>query len=303
MAVDAGESEHLINSNPGLQSYYASLESRIGYRLILGDTRHYGYYEKGAWSPFPVGRALRRMEGKLFEILSLPLGSRILDAGCGVAHVALYMARHGMDVLGIDIVDRHIEKARRNIKRAGQPPGQGQVTVQKMDYHHLESLPGASYDGVYTMETFVHATDPEAVLAGFHRVLRPGGRIALFEYDHNLDDASTPGDLAESMRQINIHAAMPTNMRSIPGLYKQMLEDVGFRDVVVRDYSENIRPMLMLFWILAWIPFFFVRLFRLEKYFINTVAGYQGYRGQQHWRYLGVTATKPGPPIEESKTK
>ncbi len=303
MAADSSETEPLINPNPELQSYYASLESRIGYRLVLGETRHYGYYEKGTWNPFPIGRALRRMEGKLLEVLSLPPGSRMLDAGCGVAHVSLYMARHGMYISFIDIVARAIEKARRNIRRSSWSPGQGQVTAQRMDYHHLESIPDTSYDGVYTMETFVHATDPEAVLAGFYRVLRPGGRIALFEYDHVLNDVSTPGDLAESMRQINTYAAMPTNMRSTPGLYKRMLEDAGFHDVVVRDFSENIRPMLMLFWILAWIPFFFVRLFRLEKYFINTVAGYQGYRGLQFWRYLAVTATKPGPPIEVSKTK
>lgn len=36
----------LINSNPQLQSPYRSLESRIGYRLLLGGTRHLGFYEK-----------------------------------------------------------------------------------------------------------------------------------------------------------------------------------------------------------------------------------------------------------------
>ncbi len=226
---------------------------------------------------------------------SPPPGLADARCWCGVGHVALYMARHGMDVSGIDVVDRHMEKARQNIRRSSRSPGQGQgqVTVQKMDYHHLESVPDASYDGAYTMETFVHATDPEAVLAGFYRVLRPGGRVALFEYDHVLD-VSSPSGLAESMAQINTYAAMPTNTRSTPGLYKRMLEDAGFHDVVVRDYSENIRPMLMLFWLLAGIPFFFVRLFRLEKYFINTVAGFQGYRGQQFWRFLAVTATSLG---------
>ncbi len=157
----------------------------------------------------------------------------------------------------IDIVDRHVEKAKRNIARSGLPSGQ--ATVQKMDYHHLEAIPDASHDGAYTMETFVHATDPEGVLAGFYRILRPGGRLALFEYDHVLeDDESAPQELAESMKQINTYAAMPTNTRSTPGRYKQWLEDAGFQDVVVRDYSENIRPMLRLFWLLALVPFFFI---------------------------------------------
>jgi ubiquinone/menaquinone biosynthesis C-methylase UbiE len=36
------------------------------------------------------------------------------------------------------------------------------------------------------MEMFVHGTDPAQVLAGFFRILKPGGRIAALEYDHNL---------------------------------------------------------------------------------------------------------------------
>lgn len=35
-----------INDNPELQSYYQSPESRIGYRLVLGGTRHFGYWDK-----------------------------------------------------------------------------------------------------------------------------------------------------------------------------------------------------------------------------------------------------------------
>lgn len=36
------------------------------------------------------------MEQKMFERLNLPEGSSVLDAGCGIGHVALYMARHGL---------------------------------------------------------------------------------------------------------------------------------------------------------------------------------------------------------------
>ncbi|KAL2019363.1 hypothetical protein VTK56DRAFT_9743 [Thermocarpiscus australiensis] len=172
MATNARDSsERLVRANPQLKSYYESLESRMGYRLVLGGTRHFGYYEEGTKWPFPIGRALRAMEEKMFRALDFPEGSQVLDAGCGVAHVALYMARHGLRITGIDIIDHHIAKAKRNIARSGLPPGQ--VTVQKMDYHHLESIPDQSHDGVYTMET-VHATDPETALAGFCRIPRPG---------------------------------------------------------------------------------------------------------------------------------
>ncbi|KAL2119059.1 hypothetical protein VTJ04DRAFT_6019 [Mycothermus thermophilus] len=298
-----GSTEPLIEPNPVLEQYYESFESRIGYRLLLRGTRHFGFYEKGTLWPFPVSKALRRMEEKLFLALNLPPGSQVLDAGCGVGHVALYMARRGLRITGIDYMDHHVAKAKRNIARAKDLPP-GAVTVQRMDYHHLESIPSESHDGVYTMETFVHATKPEVVLAGFYRILRPGGRIALFEYDHLFEtDKSTPRQAAEDMALVNKWSAMPTNARAYPGLYKRLLEEAGFVDVEVVDYSANIRPMLRLFYILAIVPYFFVKLFRLERWFVNTVAGAQGYRNQEHWRYVQVTATKPGGTVEGSKGK
>ncbi|KAF7587947.1 hypothetical protein BBP40_006486 [Aspergillus hancockii] len=281
-----------ININPPLQSYYQSLESRVGYRLFLGGTRHFGFYENDTWWPFPINRALRAMEDKLAASLDLPPGAYVLDAGCGVGHVAIHLAtKHGFRIQGIDIVQHHLEKARRNIARFALP--KNQVTVQKTDYHHLKSLEGQTFDGIYTMETFVHATDPKAVLAGFFHVLRPGGRLSLFEYDHQLGD-DAPEEMVRSMRKINEFAAMPTNSGSHPGVFRQMLEEAGFTDVIVRDYSDNIRPMTRLFYLIGYIPFLFVTVLGLERYFINTVAGVESYRGRRHWRYLAISATKPG---------
>jgi len=282
----------LINPNPQLQSYYYSLESRIGYRLVLGGTRHFGYWEHDTYWPFPVSGGLHAMEDKLASALALPAGAHVLDAGCGVGHVALRMAKeHGLRVSCIDLVQHHVDKAQRNIANSGLP--KGTVTARRMDYHHLETISDKSLDGIYTMETFVHASDPTSVLRGFYRILRPGGHIAMFEYDHNFLEGERE-DLAHSMRQINEFAAMPTNAVSHPGVFKQMLEDAGFVDVVVRDYSKNILPMTRLFWLLGIIPFFFVKLLGLERYFINTVAGVEMHRGYGRWRYVAISASKPG---------
>lgn len=287
----AQDEQALINNNPQLQTYYQSLESRIGYRLVLGGTRHFGYYEHDTWWPFPLGRALRAMEDRLAAVLDLGPGARVLDAGCGVSHVAIHLAsKHGLKIQGIDIVDHHIAKSRQNITRHGL--SEDQVTVRKMDYHHLDGFEDEKFDGAYTMETFVHATEPRTVLRNFFRVLRPGGRLALFEYDHELNENPEEA-MAISMKRINEFAAMPTNNVSQPGVFRQMLEDAGFTDIIVRDYSPNIRPMTRFFYLLAYVPFLIVTFFGLEHIFINTVAGVESYRGRQHWRYVAITASKP----------
>lgn len=239
------------------------------------------------------------MEDKLAELLNLGRGAYVLDAGSGISHVAIHLAtKHGLKIQGIDVIDHHIAKVRRNIAQSGL--SEEQVAVQKMDYHHLDSFADGTFDGVYTMETFVHATKPQNVLHNFFRVLRPGGRVALFEYDHDPVETAEAAGIV-SMNRINEIAAMPTHAMSQPGVFKQMLEEAGFADVVVRDYSPNITPMTRFFYLLAYIPLLVVSFFGLESFFINTVAGVKSYRGRKHWRYVAISASKPGSNDETHK--
>ncbi|KAL9100500.1 MAG: hypothetical protein Q9187_009356, partial [Circinaria calcarea] len=98
------------------------------------------------------------MEDHLYESLELRPGALVLDAGCGVGHVAMHMARKGLRVQGIDVVSNHLQWARQEIQARGFEKA---VSVRLMDYHHLDGLADTTFDGVYTMETLVHATDPE----------------------------------------------------------------------------------------------------------------------------------------------
>lgn len=289
------EEEPLLKTDTALQRYYASFESRIGYRLFLGGTRHFGYYQPGTKWPFPINGALRRMEDHLFGSLKLQPGAEVLDAGCGVGHVAMHLARKGLRVFGIDIVSNHIQWARQEIQAHGLEKA---VTVRLMDYHHLDGLTDESFDGVYTMETLVHATDPEKALGEFFRVIKPGGSIALYEYDHpDFNDLPKdfPKDLLTSMEQINRRASMPAHESFLHGTLERMLEKQGFQDVVVEDLSENMKPMMRLFFLVGYIPYLIICLFGLQAWFVNTQAGVQGYRVLKKglWRYVAVTARKP----------
>ena len=289
------ETEPLTNLNPSLQKYYASLESRVGYWCFLGGTRHFGYYQPGTMWPFPINGALRRMEDHLFDSLALQPGVEVLDAGCGVGHVAMHLARKGLRVHGIDVTSNHVRWAQQEIQANRL---EKEVTVRLMDYHHLDGLPDASFNGVYTMETLVHATDPEKALGEFFRVLKPGGSIALYEYDHpdfDVVSKDIPRDLVDSMEQINNRASMPANQMFLQGVLQRMLERKGFRDVVVEDLSENVKPMARLFFLVAYIPYLVICILGLQAWFVNTQAGVDGYRvlRKRLWRYVAVTAKKP----------
>jgi ubiquinone/menaquinone biosynthesis C-methylase UbiE len=240
------------------------------------------------------------MEHKLYEALKLPTGSRVLDAGCGAGYVAVNMVKRGLNILAVDYMPHHVVKTQRNIARNHM---EHHITVKRGDYQHLEWIPSESLDGVYTMETLVHATNPEAALAGFYRIIKPGGRIAIHEYENILQDAATDQRHKSDWALINQVSHMPTNARARPQFWKDLMEDAGFVNVEVRDYSENIKPMVFLFFCLGILPYFFVKLFGLEKYFINTVTGVRAWTGRKYLRYVSVSATKPGGPIEADKSK
>ena len=275
--------------NRTVQQYYDLLESRIGYRLFLADTRHYGYWDDADAWPWPIDARLRAMEAKLFAALQCPEGSRVLDAGCGVGHVALYMAKAGKYLVEcIDLIERHIEKAKVNISNAGMDAS---ISARVGDYHHLEGYDDSSFDGIYTMETLVHSPNPLKVLREFLRLLKPGGRLVLHEYDH-WPLEKCPKGLADVMRKINRYASLPANAMFDSDVLPELLQEAGFKDVQLKDMSENIVPMLWLFYVIALIPYFFIQLLGLEYRFVNTMAAVQQYRGRKFWRYTQVTGRK-----------
>lgn len=290
----AEETAPLLDSRPLMKRYYELAESRLGYKLLLGDARHFAYYESANEWPWPVGAGLRRMEQKLFERLDLSPGSRVLDCGCGYGLVAMYMARHGLRVQAIDFMPRHVDRSRRRIAAAGLSDV---VDVQRADYHHLEHFADSSFDGAYTCETFVHAVDPVKALRGWYRLLRPGGTLVMSEYAwKDPNDPKHPKHLdrvrlRERVETINLWSDMPSfrTVGEMPG----WVREAGFEDVRVIDITDNVVPMMWLFWLLALVPYFFVQLFRIESHFPNVVAGVEMYRARGDWEFFHLVARKP----------
>ena len=269
-----------------VSDYYHKLESRIGYKLILGGTRHFGYYEAGTLWPFPISRALRRMEERLYQTLGLADDALVLDAGTGNADVAIYMARKGLRIKAIDLLDMHIGWAKANVKRKHLD---GQIDVSKGNYEKLE-FDNETFDGAYTMETLVHAGDPNQAMREFYRVLKPGGVVTHVEYEHDMDNNPVGRRV---LSRINAYAHMPAFQQFPLGAIRRSLENVGFQNVEVQDLSQNVAPMMRFFFLLAYIPYLIIRLLGLEAHFVNAMAAVEIWRHKDHVRFLMVKARKP----------
>ncbi len=99
-------------------------------------------------------------------------GSRVCDAGCGpCGHVAAHLARHGLQVLGVDISPRCVMLARR------EHPS---IRFEVMDMGALTAADGA-LDGLvayYALHYQPKHTLP-SVFREFGRALRAGGRLLI----------------------------------------------------------------------------------------------------------------------------
>lgn len=102
-------------------------------------------------------------------------GGRVLDAGCGTGR-ALTPLRAAVGpsgtVLGVDLTERMLAAARE----AGRD---ADGTLLLADVARLPLRDGC-LDAVFTAGLIAHLPDPAANLAELARVVRPGGRLALF---------------------------------------------------------------------------------------------------------------------------
>lgn len=123
------------------------------------------------------GRAPETLEfGASLALLPLLLkltrpGDRVLEVGCGAGLLAIELARAGRRVVGVEVSEVILEKARA---RAADVTG--------VEFRRVEgvALPFADreFDFAYSIEVLehLHEADGRAHLAEAGRVLRPGGR-------------------------------------------------------------------------------------------------------------------------------
>jgi sterol 24-C-methyltransferase len=165
--------------------------SRLLYDVLLWGARHFSFH--------PPGQALSEREAQVCmqdlvgKTLQLSSGMRVLDAGCGGGLVAVYLAqKFACHIHGIDIRPGDIIRAQR---LAEQSDLAHRVEFSIMDYADL-TFADESFDAIYTLESLSHATQLHTTLEEFHRVLKRGGKLALFEYTIANDDQFSASEQA-----------------------------------------------------------------------------------------------------------
>jgi trans-aconitate methyltransferase len=171
------------------------------------------------WDPDRYARNARfvaELGAPVLDWLHPQPGERILDLGCGDGALTVRLQEMGCDVVGVDASGEQIAAARQLGLDARVVDGQ--------------ALPfDAEFDAVFS-NAALHwmKRDPDAVIGGVARALKPGGRFVA-EMGGGANVAAIRGALEAALRRRDIDPAplcpwyFPT-----PAAYRARLEAAGF---------------------------------------------------------------------------
>ena len=156
------------------------LAERLGATYVDLEDQLRAYYDRKAGeldelaatyeSPIPYKRWFY---GRRFEAVMAALGAEpgedVLEVGCGSGYYTRALVGLSARVTATDLSPAYVKQARRIAPEAN---------FRVEDVQHL-SFPDAGFDRVLVTEVIEHVPDPAAAVREVHRVLRPGGTLAL----------------------------------------------------------------------------------------------------------------------------
>ncbi len=124
-----------------------------------------------------IARTIASGAGDFLSRIAIPAGATVLDVACGTGNLAIPLARAGAVVTGIDIASNLIVQARERAAAEGL-----KVSFDEGD---AEALPyaDAHFDAVLSMFGVMFAPRPELAAAEMARVLKPGGLLAMANWN------------------------------------------------------------------------------------------------------------------------
>lgn len=124
----------------------------------------------------------QRWRARTVKIATVKPGDHVLDMACGTGDLTEAFARTDASrVVGGDFTPEMLDLARRKQARLSAAQA-GKITYVSADAMNLQ-FETASFDVLSIAFGIRNVADPARALAEFARVLRPGGRLVVLEFD------------------------------------------------------------------------------------------------------------------------
>ena len=193
---------------------------------------------------------LQDQASTLVELLhsdtSYPVGSRVLEAGCGVGAQTVMLAKNSPNALitSVDISETSLIEARRKAAAAGLT----NVYFEQADIFNLPFVP-EFFDHIFVCFVLEHLSRPVEALNALKDYLKEGGTITVIEGDHGSVYFHPDSKAAHKAIQCQVELQRRAGGNAMIGreLYP-LLNQAGFKSVHVSPrmvYVDSSKPELV----------------------------------------------------------
>lgn len=162
---------------------------------------------------------------RILGALALRPGERVVDLGCGPGLLALEMSVQVADAGAIEGIDASPSMMELALRRCA---GRANVRLRVGDVADLP-YEDAAFDAGVCTQVYEYVPDVPNALRELHRVMRPGGRIAIVDTDW--ESCVWHSSASARMRRVidswDAHCAHP----HLPRVLGKLLQEAGFADI------------------------------------------------------------------------
>lgn len=201
---------------------------------------HNGYLNFGLWENGNQDyiKAAENLVRRMGNLLGLNETSKLLDVAPGMGTQDIYLLQNfaPQSIDGLDVTWKHIEHGRRRAREAN--------AEDRVRFHHGTAIelpfPAGTFTHVLSIEGPEHFDTREKFLYEAHRVLQPGGVIAMADFivknpPRNLFEKLV-AEAARKLWQVpraNVYSA---------DVYRQKMAAAGFEKIEIDEIGASVIP-------------------------------------------------------------
>jgi len=212
-----------------VREHYDRLSSL--YHAFWGEHIHHGLWAEGRESLSPAEAQVALIEN-LARAAGIPEGASVLDVGCGLGGSSFWLAlNRGCMVQGVTLSPVQCRLATKRAKELGLDH---QVRFEVADANALGGA-AASFDAIWVVECSEHLADKPRFLDTCHRLLKPGGVLALCAW---LRGEDLTGEGANLVRDICEGMLCPS--LASRSEYERWMTEAGFGAIETKDLTRQV---------------------------------------------------------------